>query len=136
MSHTKGKIIANMNKFQIGTKTGHRTQAQLCTQKSVISLYLMYDLHVLIQLYDIPKFFDRESLRDGMNAIYKSGIRGKLYRLIYNMNMDIKITVRTAVGETYETEIGENIGQGTLEGANISAANNDYKVNIPQNKHG
>ena len=130
MSHAKGKIIANMTKFQIGTKTGHRAQEHLFTLKSVIALYLRYDFPVLIQLYDISKFFDRESLRDGMNAIYNCGIRGKLYRLIYNMNKDTKITVRTAVGETEETETGENIGQGTLEGANISAANIDFTVNL------
>ena len=45
------------------------------------------------------------------------------------MNKDTKIRVRTAVGETEEKETGENIGQGTLEGANISAANIDYTVN-------
>ena len=36
----------------------------------------------------------------------------------------------TAVGQTEEKETGENIGQGTLEGANISAANIDYTVNM------
>ena len=45
------------------------------------------------------------------------------------MNKDTKITVRTAVGVTEEKETGENIGQGTLEGAIISAANIDYSVN-------
>ena len=130
MSQAKGKIQENMTKFQIGTKTGHRAQEHLFTLKSVISLYLKYDFPIMVQLYDISKFFDRESLRDGMNAIYNCGIKGKLYRLIYNMNKDTKIRVRTAVGETDEIETGENIGQGTLEGANISAANVDYTVNM------
>ena len=130
MSQAKEKIISNMTKYQIGTKTGHRAQEHLFTLKSVISLYLMLDFPILVQLYDISKFFDRESLRDGMNAIYHCGIKGKLYRLIYNMNKDTKIRVRTAVGETEEKETGENIGQGTLEGANISAANIDYTVNM------
>ena len=40
------------------------------------------------------------------------------------------IRVRTAVGETEEKETGENIEQGTLEGATISAANIDYTVNM------
>ena len=88
MSQTQGKIIANMTKFQIGTKNGHRAQEHLFTLKSVIALYLRLDFPIMIQLYDISKFFDRESLRDGMNAIYNCGIQGKLYRLIYNMNKD------------------------------------------------
>ena len=67
---------------------------------------------------------------DGINAIYNFGIRGKLYRLIYNMNKDTKFKVRTAVGETDEKDTGEKIGQGTLAGANISAANIDYTVNM------
>jgi hypothetical protein len=102
MSQAKGKIQENMTKFQIGTKTGQRAQEHLFTLKSVISLYLKYDFPIMVQLYDISKFFDRESLRDGMNAIYNCGIKGKLYRLIYNMNKDTKIRVRTAVGETDE----------------------------------
>ena len=129
MSKAKDIIIENMTKYQIGTKLGHRAQEHLFTLKSVISLYLKYDMPVFIQLYDISKFFDRESLRDGMNSIYNIGVRGKLYRLIFNLNKDTVIKVKTAVGDTIEKETGENIGQGTLEGANISAANIDYTVN-------
>ena len=64
-----------------------------------------------------------------MNSIYNCGIQGKLYRLIYMMNKDTQIRVRTAVEETDEKDTGENIGQGTLEGAVISAANIDYTMN-------
>ena len=110
MSQAIGKIIENVSKFQIGTKNGHRAQEHLFSLKSTIALYLNHDFPILIQLYDISKFFDRESLRDGMNSIYNCGIKGKLYRLIYNMNKDTKIRVRTAVGETEEKETGENIG--------------------------
>ena len=122
MPQVKAKIIRNMTKFQIWTKTGQVT--------SVIALYSMFGLAVLIQLYDISKFFDMESLRDGMNAIYNCGIRGKMYRLIYNMNNDTQIRVRTAVGETEEKETGENFGQGALEGASISAVYSIHAVNM------
>ena len=47
-------------------------------------------------------FFDKESLRDSLVAIYNLGIRGKLYKLLYMMNKDTVIRVKTAVGYTEE----------------------------------
>ena len=41
MSKAKDKIIQNMTKYQIGTKTGHRAQEHLFTLKSVIALYIL-----------------------------------------------------------------------------------------------
>ena len=64
-----------------------------------------------------------------MNSIFNLGVKGKLYRLLYNLNKDTVIKVNTAVGDTNEEETGENIGQGTLEGAHISASNIEYTVN-------
>ena len=77
----------------------------------------------------MSKFFDRESLRDGMDAIFNFGIRGKLYRLLFNLNKDTRISVQTAAGLSEQRETGENIGQGTQEGAILSASNVDYTVN-------
>ena len=129
MAQCKGKILNSMTKFQIGTKVGHRPQEHIFTMKSVIALYQSFNLPVFVQFYDISKFFDRESLRDGLDALFHCGVQGKLYRLIYNMNKDTIIKVKTAVGETEEHETGENIGQGTLEGALLSAASLDYTFN-------
>ena len=98
MSKAKSLIIENMTKYQIGTKNGHRAQEHLFTLKSIVALYLKLELPVFIQLFDISKFFDRESLRDGMNSIYNLGIKGKLYRLLFNLNKDTIIRVKTAMG--------------------------------------
>ena len=84
---------------------------------------------VIVQLYDISKFFDRESLRDGLNSIFQYGVTGKLYRLLYHLNKDTRISVKNAIGCSDPIITGENIGQGTQEGAIISAANIDFTVN-------
>ena len=68
-------------------------------------------------------------MQQRLNSIYNLGIKGKLYRLLFNLNKDTIIRVKTAVGDSNEKATAENIGQGTLEGANISAANIDYTVN-------
>ena len=93
MSQVKQTLIDKMSKFQLGTKPGHRAQEHLFSVKSVISLYDSFGIPLILQLYDVSKFFDRESLRDGMNSVYHSGIRGKLYRLLFLLNSETKITV-------------------------------------------
>ena len=57
---------------------------------------------LIIQLYDISKFFDKENLADVMGEAYKSGIKGKMYRLVSKMNEKRMIKVLTSVGETKE----------------------------------
>ena len=124
----KGKIVENMTKFQLGTKPGHRAQEHLFVAHSTIQLYNLCGKAVIVQLYDIQKFFDREMLRDCMDALYNSGIRGKLYRLLYQMNKQTNVRVRTGVGLSDNQVTGEGVGQGTLEGALLSASSIDYTV--------
>ena len=64
-----------------------------------------------------------------MNEVYRSGVQGKLYRLPYVLNKNTKFRVKTPVGLTEEKDRGEGLGQGTLEGALISALNLDAGVN-------
>ena len=84
LSASKEKLLTNMSKFQIGTKPGHRSQEHLFTIKSTIALYDKYKKPLFLTTYDVAKFFDRENLQDCMNELYKCGVRGKLYRLMYN----------------------------------------------------
>ena len=41
--------------------------------------------------------------------VYKANVKGKLYKIIYELNRNTKIRVKTAVGESKERETGENI---------------------------
>ena len=120
----KPQRISSMSKFQIGTKPGHRAQEHLIVLKSIIALFNYYDQAVILQLYDISKFFDREHLRDAMDVLYSRGTRGKLYRLLYELNKNTIVKVKTA-----EEDTGEGLGQGTNEGALISALSIDSTVN-------
>ena len=79
-------------------------------------------------MFDIKKFFDKESLRDGMNTIYKAGINSKLYRLWYKLNKKTKIRTRNVFGTSQFEEVGETIAQGSFGGALVSAANLDDGV--------
>ena len=92
--------------------------------------YEQLKIPLLVQLYDISKFFDRENLKDGLNALYNCGINGKLYRLVYELNRKTCLKVKTGVGMSNTTDLGENITQGSIGGALISTVNLDYTVNL------
>ena len=124
----KFKIPRGLSKFQIGAIAKHRPQEHLFTIKSVISYYKMMGKGLFLSLYDISKFFDRENLRDCMGELYKCGIKGKLYRLTYELNKNTEISVKTAVGSTESKDVGETVGQGTNEGAVVSSVNLDFGV--------
>ena len=93
MDAAKDTLIHNMSKFHIGTKPGHRAQEHLFVTKSVISLYMKYDKAVILSAWDLSKFFDKECLTYVMGEIFKSNVRGKLYRLLYHMNKNTRICV-------------------------------------------
>ena len=65
---------------------------------------------------------------DTLSEVYKNNVKGKVYRLLYQMNKDTHIRVKTPVGYTEERSTGEGIGQGTLEGAVLSSVNLDGGV--------
>ena len=118
----KAKITENISKFQIGAIPGHRPQEHLFTIKSTIALHNKKGKGIILCLFDVVRFFDCESLRDCCGELYKLNIRGKLYRLTFQLNKDTKIRVRTPVGHTEYRNVEETLGQGTSESGPISSA--------------
>ena len=125
----KQKIIENMSKFQIGAVPGHRPQEHLFVMRSIVSLFEMINKPLILSLFDISKFFDKELLVDALDAVADAGVKGKIYRLLYLLNKDTRIKVKTNVGMTDEAETGENVAQGTVEGCLLSSSNVDKGLN-------
>ena len=67
-------------------------------------------------------------MADWLNEVYKNNVKGKLYKLLFELNKDKRISVRTRVGDTEWRETGEGWAQGTSEGAICSAVNIDNGV--------
>ena len=61
-----------------------------------------------------------------MDTLFGAGIAGKLYRLWFNK--DTQIRVKTSFGITDVTATGENGAQGSIGGGIISALNLDKTV--------
>ena len=128
VEYSKPKIVERCSKFQIGGMPGHRPAEHLFCIKSMMSLYQMLDIPLIIQTFDISKYFDSEVLRDAMAALYEAGVKGKLYRLWYELNSETVIKVKTGVGFTKSATVGESVAQGSIGGGLVSSLNLDVDV--------
>ena len=120
-SAVKPILLEGMSPLQIGGIEGHRAEEHLFTIKSFLLLVEKKKEAIGFQLLDLSKMFDKESLLDCLNEVHKSNVKGKLHKLLYEMNKDTRITVRTAVGDSDKRLTGENMAQGSFEGAIISS---------------
>ena len=122
------KLIANMSKFQLASKPGHRATEHLFVVMSMMLLNEKIGDGMIVTLFDLTKYFDKESAVDCHYELYKSEIKGKLYRLLFLLNKNIRIRVKTPVGLTDAEDTGAGVGQGTVSGAITSSVNLDNGV--------
>jgi len=129
-------IDENMTEFQAGARKGRRTTDHIHTLKSKIHYdqYLQQDTY--IQFYDIVKGFDKLWLRDVMYDLGNNGVKGRLCRIIFLLNSNTTIAIRTSYGITEEMELGELVRQGSVLGAVISANSLETVVKDAQNGSG
>ena len=90
--------------------------------------YRMEGKVLLLQAYDISKFFDNKVLEDVMDTLYGLGVDMKAYRVWSKLNMNTRIRVKTGAGYSDWSDEGPMIGQGTGGGALVSQANLDKGI--------
>ena len=71
MNKVKPKIINKCSKYQIGAIPGHQSAEHLFTIKSVMSLFQWDGRPLILQCFDLQKYFDSENLNDALNSLYQ-----------------------------------------------------------------
>ena len=66
--------------------------------------------------YDIEKCFDSLWLEDCMNSLWDMGARNDILSLIYLMNKEARVTVKTPVCDTDAVLLTNLVKQGTVLG--------------------
>jgi hypothetical protein len=118
----KAPLVEGSSIFQIGGQGGHRAEELLFVMKSVIAKYRKEKKPVILQCYDLEKYFDKEMTEDAVLTCRKRKADPKAIRCWFKLNEDTTVKVRTGVGVTGEANVGSVIGQGTIGGALISQA--------------
>ena len=89
--------------------------------KSIIAKFQAEKKCALVASYDLSKMFDKQDLLFCLEKLYTSNVRGKIYRLLYEMNKNVAVKVKTPVGMTTTKNIGPATGQGSVEASVISS---------------
>ena len=118
----KKPLVEKSSIYQIGGQPKHRPEELMFSMKSIISKERSEKNPVIIQCWDISKFFDKEKIEDALLTCYKRDANPKAVRLWAKLNENTKIKVKTSVGESESAEVGAVVGQGTIGGALVSQA--------------
>ena len=76
----KDPLIDNSSIYQIGGQPGHRPEELVFVLKSIVARYLSQGKIIIIQCYDIQKYFDKEMIEDGILTCIKRGADPKAIR--------------------------------------------------------
>ena len=83
----KPQIVAATPKIQIGGMPSSQSVEHLVTLKTWMKQIEEKDSEGIVSLYDMSKFFDKESLLDCMDTLNKKAkIDAKSYRMLYKLN--------------------------------------------------
>ena len=116
----KAPLLDGSSIYQIGGQPKHRSEELVFVIKSIVARYRMQGKMVVLNLYDISKFFDKEMIEDAILTCIRRGADPKAIRLWYKLNENTRIRVKTGAGLSQYEEVGAVIGQGTLGGAIVS----------------
>ena len=103
----KTPLVANSSIYQIGGKPGHRPEELVFVIKSIVAKYRSQAKTVIIQCYDVQKYFDKEMIEDGILACIKRGTDPKAIRLWNKLNEGTQIKVKfPGAGLSNSREVG------------------------------
>ena len=107
----KEDIVNACPKIQIGGMPKSMSVEHLVTLKTWMAMKEQKKENGIFQVFDMEKFFDKESLIDTMHTLDKKGkISNKSYRLWYRLNEDARISVKTSIGETRSKKVKNSLG--------------------------
>ena len=115
-------LLAGSSMYQVGGQPGHRPEEMIYVLKSMVAKQKKMGKMMVIQCYDVSKFFDKEQMEDAVLTCQNRGAHPKAVRLWFKLNENTRIQVKTPAGMSEFGHVGAVVGQGTIGGALVSQA--------------
>ena len=124
-ARTSPKIESSLTESQAGGRKNRNITDHLFIIRSVIQYYKYMNKSLLIEFLDLRQAFDKMILKNIMTDLWKCNVRGKMWRLIYLINKQATISIRTNFGKTPPIQIGETLKQGSVLASSLAAMHTD-----------
>ena len=119
-----------MTESQAGGRPGRNITDHLFIIRAIIKHCKYLNISVIIEFLDLIKAFDKMILKNVMTDLWKCNVRGKIWRVIYIMNKQATIRIKTNFGKTETIEIGETLKQGSVMASLLAAMHTDTVNNL------
>ena len=97
---------------QGGGKRGASTCDHLFLMRATIDIAIKQKRSTFVTFFDVSKAYDNVNNEDMLTIMWDKGLRGKSWRILKNLNQNLKATMKTRFGPTrqIEMEIGGKQG--------------------------
>ena len=116
------KFTSKVNLFQGGSKSGRSCADNMFMLYGVRDHAMYLGASVNFTFYDYRTCFDSIWLEDSMLTLWNLGVRSKLFSLIYKMNLNAKIKIKTSYGISNTIECPRIVKQGTVLGPDLCSS--------------
>ena len=126
---------------QGGGRKGARTSDHLFILRTIIDVTIKQKRPTYLTFYDVSKAYDHVDNEDLLNIMWENGLRGKSWRILYNLNNNLIAQIKTKYGTTRVVDMAVGGKQGSrLTGRmfskmmdlledEIRPANTEFKIN-------
>ena len=111
-----------------GGRKDRSTLDHLFVVQAIIDYQKYIKCNIKFMFLDLEKAFDKLHLKSCLIDLYRSGVKGKCLKSIYELNKESSIRIDSPNGTTKHIGVGENLKQGTILAAPICANHIDKGV--------
>ena len=105
--------IVPMTQAQGGGRKGASTCDHLFLLRAIIDLSIKRKKPTFLTFYDVSKAYDHADNNDMLAIMWDKGLRGKTWRILHNLNKELKTTIKTRYGKTREIDMKIGGRQGS-----------------------
>ena len=105
--------VVPFTQAQGGGKQGSSTCDHLLLLRSMIDIAIKQKRATFLTFYDVSKAYDNVNNDDMLTIMWDKGLRGKSWRILKNLNSNLRASMKTKYGPTREIEMEIGGKQGS-----------------------